>query len=113
MKNWMSFFILVSGIYQTRCEGLWSHSKKIAERSGETSVIKTLVATTHINGPWKIRCTTYFMFHEGTSRRFLEVEEQIEFENKLPGEISPGIGPNTRLVTRGKCRDSTKLEVLI
>lgn len=77
------------------------------------SVIKTLVAATHINGPWKICCTTYFMFHEGASRGFLEVQEQIKFEIKLPGEISLGIGPNTSLVSQRKCRDSTKLEVLI
>lgn len=113
MQNWMSFFILVSGIYQARREGLWSHSKKIAERSGETSIIKTLVGATHINGPWKICGTTYFVFHEGTSRGFLEVEGQIKFENKLPGAISIEIGPNTTLTTWGKCRDSTKLEVLI
>lgn len=102
MQNSMSFFILVSGIYRTRREGLWSHSRKIAERSGETSIIKTLVAATHINGPWKIRGTTYFVFHEGTSRGFLEVEEQIKFENKIPGAISIGIGPNTTTHHLGK-----------
>lgn len=99
----MSFFILVSGIYRTRREGLWSHSKKKkAERSGETSIIKTLVAAAHINGPWKICGTTYFVFHEGTSKGFLEVEEQIKFENKLPGAISIGIWPNTTTHHLGK-----------
>jgi len=51
MKNWMNLFILVSAIYQTRWEGLRSHSKNITERYGKTSVIKTLVAATHIHDP--------------------------------------------------------------
>lgn len=41
------------------------------------------------------------MFYQGTSRVFLKVEEQIKFENKLPGEISLGIGMNTRLIIHG------------
>lgn len=93
----MSFFILISGVYQAR----WLHNETMAERSGGTSVVKTFVAAQHVNSPWKISHGMYFMSHQGTSRVFLKGEQQIKFENKLAGEISLGIGMNTRLIIRG------------